>query len=69
MLGSAWAFAAAVLIIVIWLVTGPVFHFSAARVNLPRMKLFRAKPTVRGAPSNGTTSTSVVILMVNLRKK
>jgi low affinity Fe/Cu permease len=28
MFGSAWAFAAAVLIIVIWLVTGPVFHFS-----------------------------------------
>jgi low affinity Fe/Cu permease len=28
MLGSAWAFAAAVLIIVVWLVTGPVFRFS-----------------------------------------
>jgi low affinity Fe/Cu permease len=28
MLGSAWAFAAALLVIVIWLVTGPVFHFS-----------------------------------------
>jgi low affinity Fe/Cu permease len=27
-LGSAWAFAAALLVIVIWLVTGPVFHFS-----------------------------------------
>lgn len=28
MLGSAWAFTAALLVIVIWLVTGPVFHFS-----------------------------------------
>jgi low affinity Fe/Cu permease len=28
MLGSAWAFAAALLVIVVWLVTGPVFHFS-----------------------------------------
>jgi low affinity Fe/Cu permease len=28
MLGSAWAFAAALLVIVIWLLTGPVFHFS-----------------------------------------
>jgi low affinity Fe/Cu permease len=28
MLGSAWAFAAALLVIVIWLVTGPVFHYS-----------------------------------------
>ena len=28
MLGSAWAFAAAVLAILIWLVTGPMFHFS-----------------------------------------
>jgi low affinity Fe/Cu permease len=28
MLGSAWAFASALLIIVVWLVTGPVFHFS-----------------------------------------
>jgi low affinity Fe/Cu permease len=27
-LGSAWAFCAAVLIIVLWLVTGPTFHFS-----------------------------------------
>lgn len=27
-LGSAWAFVAAVLIIVIWGVTGPTFHFS-----------------------------------------
>src|SRR6478672_11421025 len=27
-LGSAWAFCAAVLIIVVWLVTGPTFHFS-----------------------------------------
>jgi low affinity Fe/Cu permease len=27
-LGSAWAFCGAVLIIVIWLVTGPTFHFS-----------------------------------------
>ena len=28
MLGSAWAFAAAVLAILVWLVTGPMFHFS-----------------------------------------
>jgi low affinity Fe/Cu permease len=28
MLGSAWAFGSALLIIVVWLVTGPVFHFS-----------------------------------------
>src|ERR1041385_6273255 len=28
MLGSAWAFAAAILIIVIWGLTGPMFHFS-----------------------------------------
>lgn len=28
MLGTAWAFASALLIIVVWLVTGPVFHFS-----------------------------------------
>jgi low affinity Fe/Cu permease len=27
-LGSAWAFCGAVLIIVLWLVTGPTFHFS-----------------------------------------
>ena len=28
MLGSAWAFSAAVLVILLWLVTGPIFHFS-----------------------------------------
>jgi len=28
MLGSAWAFSIAVLVILIWLVTGPMFHFS-----------------------------------------
>lgn len=28
MLGSAWAFSIAVLVIVIWLVTGPMFHYS-----------------------------------------
>jgi len=28
MLGSAWAFAAAVLAILVWIVTGPTFHFS-----------------------------------------
>lgn len=28
LLGSAWAFAAAVLAIVVWIVTGPTFHFS-----------------------------------------
>jgi low affinity Fe/Cu permease len=28
MLGSAWAFAAAALAIVVWIVTGPTFHFS-----------------------------------------
>ena len=28
LLGSAWAFCGAVLIIVVWLVTGPTFHFS-----------------------------------------
>ena len=27
-LGSAWAFCGAVLIIILWLVTGPAFHFS-----------------------------------------
>jgi low affinity Fe/Cu permease len=27
-LGSAWAFAGAVLVITVWLVTGPTFHFS-----------------------------------------
>lgn len=27
-LGSAWAFAVAILIIVVWAVTGPTFHFS-----------------------------------------
>ena len=27
-LGSAWSFATAVLIIILWLVTGPAFHFS-----------------------------------------
>ncbi len=28
MLGSAWAFAAALLVILVWLITGPTFHFS-----------------------------------------
>jgi low affinity Fe/Cu permease len=28
MLGSAWAFGAAVLVILVWLLTGPMFHFS-----------------------------------------
>jgi low affinity Fe/Cu permease len=28
MLGSAWAFSAAVLVILVWLLTGPMFHFS-----------------------------------------
>src|SRR5438477_2024255 len=28
MLGSAWAFAAALLVILVWLATGPTFHFS-----------------------------------------
>src|ERR1041384_6344620 len=28
MLGSAWAFAGAVLVICVWLITGPTFHFS-----------------------------------------
>jgi len=28
MLGSAWAFAGAVFVIFVWLVTGPTFHFS-----------------------------------------
>jgi low affinity Fe/Cu permease len=28
MLGSAWAFTGAVLVIAVWLVTGPTFHFS-----------------------------------------
>jgi low affinity Fe/Cu permease len=28
LLGSAWAFGGAVLVIVIWLITGPAFHFS-----------------------------------------
>ena len=28
LLGSAWAFCGAVLVIVVWLVTGPTFHFS-----------------------------------------
>jgi len=28
MLGSAWAFAAAVLTILVWILTGPTFHFS-----------------------------------------
>src|SRR5215216_8082669 len=27
-LGSAWSFCGAVLIIIVWLVTGPTFHFS-----------------------------------------
>src|SRR5213596_458374 len=27
-LGSAWAFAAALLVILVWLLTGPTFHFS-----------------------------------------
>jgi low affinity Fe/Cu permease len=27
-LGSAWAFAAAVIVIAVWLITGPTFHFS-----------------------------------------
>jgi low affinity Fe/Cu permease len=27
-LGSAWAFSAALLIIIIWIATGPIFHFS-----------------------------------------
>ena len=27
-LGSAWAFTGAVLVIVVWLITGPTFHFS-----------------------------------------
>src|SRR5205823_8714749 len=27
-LGSAWAFAGAVLVIAVWLLTGPTFHFS-----------------------------------------
>ena len=29
-LGSAWAFAGAVLVILIWILTGPTFHFSDA---------------------------------------
>jgi low affinity Fe/Cu permease len=28
LLGSAWAFCAAALVIVVWLITGPAFHFS-----------------------------------------
>ena len=28
LLGSAWAFGVAVLVIVVWLITGPTFHFS-----------------------------------------
>jgi len=28
LLGSAWAFCGAVLVIIVWLVTGPAFHFS-----------------------------------------
>ena len=28
MLGSAWAFAGAMLVILVWLLTGPTFHFS-----------------------------------------
>jgi low affinity Fe/Cu permease len=28
MLGSAWAFGGAVLVILVWLITGPAFHFS-----------------------------------------
>jgi len=28
LLGSAWAFAGALLVIVVWLITGPTFHFS-----------------------------------------
>jgi len=28
LLGSAWAFAAALLVILVWLATGPIFHFS-----------------------------------------
>ena len=28
MLGSAWAFAGAVFVILVWLLTGPTFHFS-----------------------------------------
>ena len=28
MLGSAWAFSGAVLVILVWLITGPTFHFS-----------------------------------------
>jgi low affinity Fe/Cu permease len=28
MLGSAWAFSGAVLVILVWIVTGPTFHFS-----------------------------------------
>jgi|ERR1041385_4337424 low affinity Fe/Cu permease len=28
MLGSPWAFAGALLVIVVWLITGPTFHFS-----------------------------------------
>jgi len=27
-LGSAWAFVGAVLVILVWIVTGPMFHFS-----------------------------------------
>ncbi len=28
MLGSAWAFSGAVLVILVWILTGPTFHFS-----------------------------------------
>ena len=28
MLGSAWAFAGAILVILVWVLTGPTFHFS-----------------------------------------
>src|SRR5436309_16102812 len=28
MLGSAWAFTGAVLVILVWLITGPTFHFA-----------------------------------------
>jgi hypothetical protein len=42
MLGSAWAFTGAVLVILVWLLTGPMFHFSDTWqliINQPRQSL------------------------------
>src|SRR5438477_107014 len=56
MLGSAWAFAAALLVILVWLATGPTFHFPARTelehfaVRAIRLARVAAAPSVPDQP-------------------